>query len=85
MTMTLLIDPMVELAHQLGQLEDWLLWAECDTDEQAATIKAGATAAGELASAVRAVFAGTPQLYDPAGAELALRAGIPSEALSEGA
>lgn len=81
--MTLLLDPMAELADALGQIEDWLLWSDPDGDEEAELVSRGADAAGSLCVAVRAALADAPRLLGPNRTQLALIARLPSEAVQE--
>jgi hypothetical protein len=62
-----LVDPADELADTLGAIEDWLGWAEAESPEEEHTLRAGASAVGELAAVVRGAARRAPALFAPDG------------------
>ena len=79
--MTLIVDAMHELVDDLARVEDWLRWADCDSEEAAQLLGTAAEQAGSLGMALRASLAATPVLYSPSDLELADVAPLPSEAV----
>ena len=77
--MTLLIDPMEDLFSSLCQIEDWLLWADPDSDHDAELVARGAHAAGVLAGALKVALDEAPRLMSPERVCLALIVSLPSE------
>lgn len=65
----LVVDPCEELVAALGRIEDVFLFADPETDEGEAALRAGARAAGELTLALRRA-AESQAFYAPGGAEL---------------
>jgi len=63
----LIFDPMGGLVDVVGQIEDALLFADADTDEDVAVLDRGAHAAASLALALRAAAAAGPALIAPDG------------------
>ena len=63
--MSLLLDPMEDLADRLEGLEEWPLSAQADTDDAATAIHKAALAAGTLGVALRAAQPRTFRLYAP--------------------
>ena len=59
----LVLDPMDELAGAVGRVEDWLLFAECDSDGAEIALHAGATAAGAMSLALAEAAGAAPRLY----------------------
>lgn len=77
---TVIVDPMGDLADHLAQIEDWLRWADPDTDTAANTIGQAADLVGHLCVAVRHALTGSPSLRSPGGVELGPLATISSQA-----
>jgi len=74
------LDPMGELAGDVGRVEDWLLFAEPDSPEAEIAVAAGATAAGGISLALDHAAKSAPRLYAPDGHfELAPLAIIPGD------
>ena len=80
--MTVIVDPMDDLADHLAQIEDWLRWADPDTDTAADTIGQAADLVGDLTVALRHALAASPILRAPGGVELGPLAALPSEAVT---
>ena len=78
--MTVIVDPMGDLADHLARIEDWLRWADPDTDTAADTIRRAADLVGDLIVAVRHALDGSPCLLGPTGVELGPLATISSQA-----
>ena len=78
---TVIVDPMDDLADKLAQIEDWLRWADPDTDAAADILGQAADLVGDLTVALRAALATSPSLLAPGGIELGPVAALPSEAV----
>ena len=78
---TVIVDPMDDLADKLAQIEDWLRWADPDTDTAADTIGQAAYLVGDLTDALRHVRATSPSLRTPGGVELGPLAALPSDSV----
>ncbi len=78
---TVIVDPMDDLADNLAQIEDWLRWADPDTDTAADTIGQAADLVGDLTVALRHALAASPSLRAPGGVELGPLAALPSDAV----
>ena len=76
----LVLDPMDELAGAVGRVEDWMLFAECDSDGAEIALHAGATAASAMSLALAEAAGAAPRLYAPDGhSELAALAVVPGD------
>ena len=62
---------MHEVADDLARIEEWLRWADCDSDELSQLLDTAAEQTGALVLALRASQAAAPALYSPAQVELA--------------
>jgi len=78
---TVIVDPMDDLADHLAQIEDWLRWADPDTDTAADILGQAADLLGDLTVALRHALAASPRLRAPSGVELGPLAALPSEAV----
>ena len=76
---TVIVDPMDDLAGNLAQIEDWLRWADPDTDTATHTIGQAADLLGDLTVALRHALAASPSLRAPGGDELGPLAALPSD------
>ncbi len=65
--MSLILDPMGDLAETMSQVENLLLFCDADSDEEVALLDYGAYAAGSLAAALRASATDGPTLIAPDG------------------
>jgi len=80
LTFAVVLDPMGELAGDVGRVEDWLCFAEPDAPEAEIAVVAGATAAGAIRLALDHAAGTAPRLYAPDGNfELAPLAIIPGD------
>ncbi len=79
---TVIVDPMGDLADNLAQIEDWLRWADPDTDTAADTIGQAADLVADLTVALRHVLAASPSLRAPSGVELGPLAALPSKSVT---
>lgn len=78
LTTAVVLDPMGELAGDVGRVEDWLCFAEPGSPEAEIAVAAGATAAGAISLALVAAAGTAPRLCAPDGdVELAPLAIIP--------
>jgi hypothetical protein len=79
---TVIVDPMDDLADRLGQIEDWLRWADPDTDTAAHTIGQAADLVGDLTVALRHALSTSPSQRAPGGVELGPVAALPSDTVT---
>jgi len=79
---TVIVDPMDDLANNLGQIEDWLRWADPDTDTAADILGQAADLVGDLTVALRHALAASPSLRAPGGVELGPLAALPSDTVT---
>jgi hypothetical protein len=79
---TVIVDPMDALADHLAQIEDWLRWADPDTDAAADIIGQAADRVGDLTVALRAALATSPSLRAPGGIELGPLAALPADTVT---
>lgn len=79
---TVIVDPMDDLADKLAQIEDRLRWADPDTDAAADTLGQAADLVGDLTVALRAALATSPSLRAPGGVELGPLAALPSDTVT---
>jgi hypothetical protein len=61
------LDPSDEVADTLGRIEDWLIFAEPDSADDAATVDDAAHLAGFLRGLLRDLTGTAPDLYSPDG------------------
>lgn len=64
---TVVVDPMDDMAETLGRIEDYLRFADPGSDEAETTLTVGARAAAVLASALRRAGESSPTLRTPDG------------------
>jgi hypothetical protein len=79
---TVIVDPMDDLADNLGQIEDWLRWADPDTDAAADILGQAADLVGDLTVALRHNMATSPSMRAPSGVELGPLAALPSDTVT---
>ena len=79
---TVIVDPMDDLADKLAQIEDWLRWADPDTDIAADILGQAADLVGDLTVALRAALATSPSLRAPSGVELGPLAALSSDTVT---